>query len=422
MSVRKRRWTTRRGDAREAWVVDYTDQHGDRHIETFQRKKDADAFASTTHVEVREGTHVADRATTTVREAGEAWIRSGEAAGLERATLDAYRQHLKFHIVPFIGRTRLAQLSVSTVRAFQDRLRSGDASLPDDDPRKPPRSPAMVKRVTGSLGSLLADAHERGQVARNVVREMSRRQPRGKARQGERRRKARLQVGVDIPATGEVAAIIRAAGGRWRPLLVVAAFTGLRASELRGLRWSDVDLKEGRIHVRQRADRYATIGLPKSDAGQRTVPIGPFVVNTLREWKLKCPKGDLDLVFPTPAGAVEWHSNIVSRGFLPAQVAAGVSVPATGEDGKPLADKDGKPIMAAKYTGLHTLRHFFASWCINREQDGGRGLPPKTVQHVLGHSSITMTMDVYGHLFATADDAEALAAAEEKLLAAVSAT
>ena len=61
--------------------------------------------------------------------------------------------------------------------------------------------------------------------------------------------------------------------------------------------------------------------------------------------------------------------------------------------------RDGGP----KYTGLHSLRHFYASWCINRQKDGGRGLPPKNVQERLGHSSITITLDTYGHLF-RADD------------------
>ena len=63
MSVRKRQWTTAKGDEREAWIVDYADQQGTRRLKTFKRKKDADAFAASTHVEVREGTHVADRAT-----------------------------------------------------------------------------------------------------------------------------------------------------------------------------------------------------------------------------------------------------------------------------------------------------------------------------------------------------------------------
>lgn len=73
--------------------------------------------------------------------------------------------------------------------------------------------------------------------------------------------------------------------GRWRPLIVTAIFTGLRASELRGLRWSDVDLQERVVHVRQRADRYNSTGSPKSEAGHRAVAMPPIVLNTLREWK-----------------------------------------------------------------------------------------------------------------------------------------
>lgn len=74
-------------------------------------------------------------------------------------------------------------------------------------------------------------------------------------------------------------------------------------------------------------------------------------------------------------------------------------------------------MVQAKYTGMHALRHFYASWCINQKADGGLGLAPKAVQERLGHSSITMTMDVYGHLFPRGDDAEELAAAEQALLA-----
>ncbi len=62
-------------------------------------------------------------------------------------------------------------------------------------------------------------------------------------------------------------------------------FTGLRSSELRGLRWLDVDLKGGKIQVRQRADRRNVIGEPKSESGNRTIPISPHVFNTLKEWK-----------------------------------------------------------------------------------------------------------------------------------------
>jgi integrase len=116
------------------------------------------------------------------------------------------------------------------------------------------------------------------------------------------------------------------------------------------------------------------------------------------------------------AGNIEYHSNIVHRGLAPAQVAAGVVAPALSEDGKPKLDDDGKPVMTAKYSGLHALRHFYASWCISRQQDGGLGLPPKMVQERLGHSSIVMTMDVYGHLFPRGVDSAEMEAAERDLM------
>jgi integrase len=121
---------------------------------------------------------------------------------------------------------------------------------------------------------------------------------------------------------------------KYRPLLLTAIFTGLRASELRGLRWEDVDLPHAKLHVRQRADRYNKIDKPKSESSERTVPLTPMVVNTLREWKLRCPKGEhgkLEFVFPTGTGEIEYHSNIAQRGLAPALIAAGIVT----KDGKP---------------------------------------------------------------------------------------
>lgn len=268
----------------------------------------------------------------------------------------------------------------------------------------------MVKVVIGSLGALLADAQERGLVVRNVVRDMRGRRKRGAERKLERRHKGKLKVGVDIPTPQEVKAIVGAAKAQWRPLLLTAIFTGLRASELRGLRWADVDLSRRELHVRQRADRFNVLGSPKSEAGERSVPLPPVVVTTLDAWRHVCPKGPKGLVFPTGVGNVESLGNIIRRGHWPTQVSAGVSID-TGEK-----DDKGMPIMRAKYTGLHSLRHFYASWSINRRADGGLELPPKVVQERLGHSSIVMTMDTYGHLFPRGDDGAELAAAEKALL------
>jgi len=406
MSVRKRAWTTSSGVEKEAWVVDYADQAGKRRLKTFTKKKAADNFAATANVEIRAGIHTADSASISVKEAGKLWIETCEQAGLARTTVEAYRQHLRLHIEPYLGSIKLSQLSAPNVRQFEDKLARGDSPA-GGSPQ--PRSPAMAKKIRTSLSSLLSDAQERGLVSRNVVRELRRARKPGKERQAARRQKGRVKVGVDIPTRDEVKAIVEAAKGRWRPFILTAIFTGLRASELRGLRWADVDLEKRELHVRQRADRFNAFGKPKSESGERTVPLTPIVVNTLKEWRLACPKGDKDLVFPTGSGNVESHSNIVKRGLEPTLVAAGVVITGRGPSGELVA--------RGKYTGLHAFRHFYASWCINRRADGSLELPAKVVQERLGHSSIVMTMDVYGHLFPRSDDSAELEAAERSLLA-----
>ena len=379
MSVRKRTWTNQDGTRGEAWVAAYTDFEGTRRIRTFEKKHEAVAYHASVSTELRSGLHVPDSQSVTVAEAGRLWLEGGEAAGLERSTLDYYRQHLERHITPLIGAVKLSRLTVPMVRAFEDKLALD-------------RSPVMVRKARISLGALLTDAQDRGLVKQNVVHARGRR--RSKDARVAARQNGKLKVGIDIPSPDEIRAIIAAASDGRRPVLLSDIFTGLRISELRGLRWDDVDLKRGELHVRQRADRYNVIGKPKSAAGERTVPLPPTLVSTLREWKLACPNGEMGLVFPAADGSVESYVNITRHVLNPTLVAAGI---------------------AGKY-GWHSLRHFYASWCINRKVDGGLELPPKMVQQRMGHASIAITMDVYGHLFPSGDDGAELAAAERALL------
>ena len=155
----------------------------------------------------------------------------------------------------------------------------------------------------------------------------------------------------------------------------------MRASELRGLVWSAVDFDAKTITVHQRADEWGTIGNPKSQAGQRAIPMAGYLLNTLREWKLACPNGKLGFVFPNGAGNVDRFSNLTSRVWYPLQQAAG------------LADEHGRPRF-----NFHTLRHYAASVWITA------GFTPKRLQGLLGHSSIKMTYDTYGHLFPSTED------------------
>jgi integrase len=366
-SIRKRAWTTRKGEAKTAWVADYTDQAGRRRNRNFATRKEAAAWLVQAQHEVVRGVHTPASTSITIAEAGELWLAQGKADGLEASTLMQYRQHLDLHIKPFIGRVKLGELAPAGVQSFRNGLLEEG------------RSRAMAKRAIASLGSILAVAMAVGRVGRNVVRDQARTNRR-EARL-DQRHKRHLEVGVDIPSKDEIRAMLAAAQGRWRALLVTAVFTGLRASELRGLRWGDVDLDEAVLTVRQRADRWNVIGSPKSAAGKREVPLAPIVVNALREWWLACPAGEIGLVFPNTKGAVDSLPNMHRRGLGVVQVLAGLS----------------KEAAHPKY-GLHALRHTAASLYIEE------GLSPKRVQVLMGHSSIQVTFDTYGHLFPSPQD------------------
>jgi integrase len=234
-------------------------------------------------------------------------------------------------------------------------------------------------------GHPLSFAQRKGLVAQNVATAI-----RIKA-DDRNTSKGPLRAGTDFPTRAELNSVIDGSEGRWRPLVVTAIFTGMRASELRGLPWSNVDLGAGLMHVRQRADAWNNIGPPKSKAGKRDIPLAPIVLNALTKWKEECPKGGLDLVFPNGAGNVVSHSNLYDRFWQPLQIGLGMAVD-TGEK-----DANGKAIMAHRY-GFHTLRHAAATLFIQHLK-----WSPKRIQTVMGHSSVRMTFDLYGHLF---DDIE----------------
>jgi integrase len=383
------------------WRASYTDGAGVRRKKQFPRKSDAEAWLVETQHDVARGTHTPGSISPTVKEAGSLWIKRCTEKQLEATTIKGYEEHCELHIYPFIGAKKLSDMTVPACNAFADQLREAG------------RSAAMIKKVVRSLGSIFKEARRRG------------------------RSNTAPTVGLDldlperddprpvIPTKLELQAIIAAAAAHkhriWRALSLVAVFCGLRASELRGLRWADVDFEGRMINVTQRADASHKIGKLKTKMAYRSLRLSPLVLNALREWKLLCPKratgkkeanGEpvmvLDLVFPNGIGKVESYANLIDRGFGPIQIAAGVVAQ------KPVTDEGDEPTMVAagKY-GLHALRHACASLWIEQ------GHNPKQIQILMGHSSIKVTFDTYGHLFADSEaDQRAAEGIEFRLLGA----
>jgi integrase len=386
MAIRKRRWKTR-GIERTAWVVDYTDATGTRRLKTFDTKKEADAWSVTARHEVSQGTHTPVSASPTVEQAAERWISNAEAEKLEISTIKQRRVHLRVHIKPFIGREKLSTLTMPRVNQFDAELRNNGRSL------------AMRRKVLTSLKAILSYGQSQGWIAQNVARGI-------KLKSDDRNTKGPLREGQDFPTKDELRTIIDRAPARWRPLLITAIFTGMRVSELRGLRWCDVNFPSAIIHVRQRADNWGALGKPKSKAGSRDIPLAPIVVNALKHWRAQCPIGSPDLVFPDKRGGVESYFTIRSSFWIPLQVTNGITI-ASGET------SDQSDIKRAKYS-FHALRHAAASLFIAH-----LGWTPKRLQAVMGHASIAMTFDRYGHLFSDQDnDREAMKRLEAAVTAA----
>lgn len=146
------------------------------------------------------------------------------------------------------------------------RIHQFDAYL-----RKAGRSPIMRRKVLTNIKTMLTFAQAQGLVAQNVALGVKIKNSERQSAHGP------LREGRDFPSRSEL-------------------------SELRGLKWDNVDLDKSVIHVRQRADAWSAIGKPKSKAGNRDIPLTPMLVNTLREWHKACPGGRLNLVFPNTVG------------------------------------------------------------------------------------------------------------------------
>lgn len=382
MSVRKRNWTNKKGEKKSAWLVDYRDNVGTRRAKQFDRKKDADAWYTSAAWQVSQGVHTADSQSITVDEAARDWLSTAEYEGLEQSMLASYEATARLHIRPLLGKTKLSKLSRPMIEEFRDRLIQT-------------KSRSMAQRAIRYLVQILNDAVRRGLIAVNPA-------------QGVAVKRARKEP-ILVPTQQELLAIIAACDSENKAFFLTAIFTGLRASELRGLAWSNINFADKTLTVTQRADAWNQLGPPKSSAGNRTIPLPERTLNALKEWKLACPVSELDLVFPAKNGTPQNYSNLMKRKIKPMQVKAGVTLPSLDKTGKVKVDSDGAAILRGKYS-LHAFRHAAASAWIDQNID------LKRLQSWMGHENIQITIDTYGHLMHDSAKDAAFAAVSEKEL------
>jgi integrase len=177
----------------------------------------------------------------------------------------------------------------------------------------------------------------------------------------------------------ETAALVEALPERDRPLWATAIYAGLRRGELMGLRWDDVDLGGRTILVRRQYDQVAkAMTAPKSDAGEREVPIPAVLAELLLAHRLREPGGGRRLVFARGSLAGTCRRGCESRPFSATSLARRAKAAWRARGLDPMR--------------MHEGRHAYASTLIA----GGAG--DSELQAVVGHSSVQTTKDIYGHL------------------------
>jgi integrase len=276
-------------------------------------------------------------------EAGSVRTRSGDR--YKPSTVRAYRESLELHVRDDLGAMRLGDVQRRHVQRLVDRLVADGHSA------------STVRNAILPLRVIYRRALRDGDVAVNPCAGIE--------------LPANRSARVEIVSAEDAAALIRALDNlRERALWATAFYAGLRAGELMALVWRDVDLANGTVHVEQAYDPKENVFVePKSRAGRRRVPIAGALRDHLLDHRVA-------LDDPAPADLVFGES-----------------------DGKPfvystLRDRTRRTWETAglEPVGLHAARHTAASLMI------AAGVNVKALSEFLGHSSITITLDRYGHL------------------------
>lgn len=286
------------------------------------------------------------------------WLES-EQRSLRVTTYAGYESIVRKHLIPAFGDLDLISLTPEQIDRFYNKLI--DLKI----------SGTTIRHIHAVLHKALDMAQNRGYTTRNVAKLV-------------KTPKASDFDGTPMDREQSRAFLEAAREDRLYALYALALTTGMRQGELLGLSWNDVDLDGGFVRVRRSlssVNGHLKIGDVKTRSSRRTLPLVPNVVEALREHQLRQDeerrKGcwrETGLVFTTPEGGPLNPANLRTRSFMPLKAAAGIS----------------------EKVRFHDLRHTAATWMLTNKVN------LKLVSEMLGHSSASVTLDVYSHVLPVA--------------------
>jgi integrase len=363
----------RRGNS---YVVRYR-RDGQPVWRSFKSKEEAELELARAMVRKAQGQSEPSARRMTLAEHADWWLGKKKSR-VGRQTFVNYESVLRVHVLPSLGHLELRRVGRETLDDFvtdwtdggpmfrervalaqeRERARAQEANRPPR-PIRLGRSPKTIANAVVVLSALFGDAVKTGRIAASPAVALER-------PKDDRPTDERMQP---LDAAGLRLLIASAETPLARALLTTAGLTGCRRGELLGLRWGDIDYLNRRVWVR-RAIGLEGVKTPKTRGSIRAITLSPMLAAELESWwKETRFRGETDYVFPSSTGTPLDGRNVDRKLFQPTRRRAGLSL------------------------RFHDLRHTFASILI------AQGEHPKKISEQLGHASIAITIDRYGHLF-----------------------
>jgi integrase len=335
---------------RGRWVMDFYDQHGKRQRVTLPEgttKTQAREELRAIEEMVAKETFLPAKKTPLFSEVAKDWL-DFKKPRLRETIWEVYEGYTRNHFQD-LDALKINRITIATVEKFiTDRQAQG-------------MNIGTLRKILVTLGQILSYSVKNKYIDFNPLREAER--PREQANGHEVGDKVSILTPEQITTFLE-----HVPNQKHHTLFLMGIMTGARQGELLGLKWGDVDWESNQVLI-QRTFTKGRFFTPKTRGSRRRIDLAPAVIRELRKWRLACPANNLDLVFPNEAAEPINYSNMVRRHFHPALRAAELP-----------------------QIRFHDLRHIYASLLI------AQGENVKYIQTQLGHSSPTVTLNVYAHL------------------------
>jgi len=336
---------------RDRWVIDFYDHSGKRRWKTLPK--------GTTKTKAREELRgiedlvakrlfLPNKKIPLFSEVAKDWLEY-KRPNLRETTWEVCEGHIRNHFNELDG-LKINRITTATIEKYITTRQIQGMNI------------NTLRKVLVTMGQILSYAVRHKYIDHSPLKDAER--PRSTGKEG-----VHEQEKIRVLTPPQIRTFLdKVADQKYRTMFLLAVFAGPRQGEILGFKWSDILWENRQIHV-QRTYTKGRFFATKTKSSNRKIDLGPAVISELKKWKLACPKNDLNLIFPNEAGKPMNYSNMMNRHFIPTLKAAHLPT-----------------------IRFHDLRHTYASLLIEQGEN------IKYIQTQLGHSSPTVTWNVYAHL------------------------